>query len=168
MHDPDRDAARDDQGEGHHPVHIAVHDQVDEQHAEQRDHRPHGQLDAADDDHESLRDREDAEHPDLVGGVGKVADQEKARIDDRHDRADHQDQDEQAEIFLVHGRLVQTVWPTASCSTLCSLNSLRARKPEMRPSCITAIRSLTPITSSMSLEIIRIATPASESRRSMS
>ena len=33
----------------------------------------------------------------------------------------------------------------------------------MRPSCITAMRSLTPMTSSMSLEIIRMATPASAS-----
>ena len=38
----------------------------------------------------------------------------------------------------------------------------------MLPSCMTAMRSLTPMTSSMSLEIIRMATPASASRRSIS
>ena len=36
------------------------------------------------------------------------------------------------------------------------------KKSEIAPSCMTAMRSLTPMTSSMSLEIIRIATPASE------
>ena len=36
----------------------------------------------------------------------------------------------------------------------------------MRPSCITAMRSHTPMTSSMSDEIIRIATPESASARS--
>ena len=49
--------------------------------------------------------------------------------------------------------------PTASRITFSSLNSGRSRKPPIRPSCITAMRSLTPITSSMSLEIIRMATP---------
>ena len=53
--------------------------------------------------------------------------------------------------------------PTASRSTFSSLNSSRSRKPAIRPSCITAMRSLTPITSSMSLEIISTATPASAS-----
>src|SRR6185503_5655675 len=117
---------------------------------------------------EGFRDREDTEHPDLVQGVGEVADIEEARIDEGDDRADHEDQDQEAEIFLVQGTLTSTAWPTANWSTLCSLNWPRSRKPEIAPSCMTAIRSLTPITSSMSLEIIRIATPASVRRRSIS
>ena len=40
--------------------------------------------------------------------------------------------------------------------------------PLIAPSCITAMRSLTPITSSMSLEIISTATPASASARIIS
>jgi len=69
-----------------------------------------------------LGDGEDAEQPDLVGGVGEIADQEEARIDEGDDRADHQDQDKQAQVFLVQDSLAYTVWPTASWSTLCSLN----------------------------------------------
>ena len=58
--------------------------------------------------------------------------------------------------------------PTASSSTRSSENSGRSRVPAIRPSCITAMRSLTPITSSMSLDIISTATPASASPRRMS
>src|SRR5262249_9182568 len=58
-----------------------------------------------------------------------------------------------------------SAWPTASSRTLCSLNRPRSRKPLIRPSCMTAMRSETPMTSSMSLEIISTATPASASPR---
>ena len=58
--------------------------------------------------------------------------------------------------------------PTASSSTRSSENSGRSSVPLICPSCITAMRSLTPITSSMSLEIISTATPASASPRMIS
>src|SRR4029077_19814512 len=103
-----------------------------------------------------------AEQADQVGGIGEIERRQEARVQKCHDGADHQDQQEQAEVFLQHDLLSQfRVLPTASCSTLCSLNRSRSRKPEMRPSCITAMRSETPMTSSMSLEIISTATPLS-------
>ncbi|KUM26477.1 hypothetical protein AU467_21305 [Mesorhizobium loti] len=55
--------------------------------------------------------------------------------------------------------------PTASKSTFSWLKSSFSRMPEIRPSCMTAMRSETPITSSISLEIISTATPASASDR---
>ena len=72
---------------------------------------------------------------------------QEARVDDRDHGADHQDQDEQTEVFLVHAHrpsspLTPLSWrrlPTASCRMLSSLNSLRSRKPLIAPSCITAI-----------------------------
>ena len=81
---------------------------------------------------------------------------------DRHDGADHEDQDQEPEVLLLHRRPLRRA-PTASSSTRCSENSSRSRMPLIAPSCMTAMRSLTPITSSMSLEIIRTATPASAS-----
>ncbi len=136
------------------PRHPIVRDQVDEEHAEQRDHRAHRELDAAGDDHEALTDREEAEEADEVRGVGEVDRRDEARVDEGDDRADHQDQDEEPEVLLLHRRLHGR--PTASWSTACSEKSSRGSMPLIAPSCITAIRSLTPITSSMSLEIIRI------------
>src|SRR5262249_49185731 len=147
---------------------VVIDDQIDEEDAEQRDHRADGQFYTADDDDEGLGDGEDAEQSDLVQGVGEIADQQEARIDEGDDRADDEDQDQQAQVFLVQDPLTYTSWPTASWSTLCSLNRLRSRNPEIAPSCMTAMRSLTPMTSSMSLEIIRIAPPASVRRRNMS
>ena len=98
-------AARDNDGEGRNPIDVVIDDQVDEQDAEQRDHRADRQLDSADDDDEGFGDGEDAEQPDLVGGVGEIAGQQEARIDKGDDGADHQDQHEQAQVFLVQGSL---------------------------------------------------------------
>ena len=64
-----------------HPVEVVIDDQVDEDHAEQRDHRADRQLDPAGDDDEGLADGEQAEQADLVGGVGQVARQQEPRID---------------------------------------------------------------------------------------
>ena len=82
-----------------------IDNQVDEQDAEQRDHRADRQLDSPDDDDEGLGDGEDAEQTDLVGGVGEIAGQQEAWIDEGDDGADHQDQDEQAQVFFVQGSL---------------------------------------------------------------
>ena len=70
--------------------------------AEQRDHRADRQLDAAGDDDEGLADGEQAEQADLVGGIGQVARQQETRIDQRHRGADHDDEDEEAEVLLEH------------------------------------------------------------------
>ena len=82
-----------------------IDDQVNEEHPEKRDHRSDRELDAAGDDDEGLGYRENAEQPYLVGGVGQVADQQEARIDQPDDRANHQDEDQQAEVFLLQARL---------------------------------------------------------------
>ena len=47
----------------------AIGDQIDEHHAEQGDDRADRQLDAARDDDEGLRQREQAEQPDQICGV---------------------------------------------------------------------------------------------------
>ena len=105
VHHTDRKPAGDNDCEGCNPVDVVIDNQVDEQDAEQRDHRADRQLDSPDDDDEGLGDGEDAEQPDLVGGVGEIAYQQEAWIDEGDDGADHQDQDEQAQVFFVQGSL---------------------------------------------------------------
>src|SRR5262249_12584412 len=112
-----------------------------------------------------LGEREQAEQPDQVGGVRQVDRRQEARVDQGDGGADHQDKQEEAEILLEHRASQLIRLPTASCRTFCSLKRSRSRNPPIAPSHITAILSLTPITSSMSLEIIRMATPLSASAR---
>ena len=104
--------------------------------------------------------------PIRLAGVGQVDRREEARIDERDGGADDDDEDEKAEILLEHRRpfLVRPV-ADGELQHVASLKSERARKPLISPSCMTAMRSLTPITSSMSLEIIMMATPLSASSR---
>src|SRR6478735_9127936 len=133
---------------------------------QQGEDRADRQVDAAGDDDDALAQREQAEQADQVRSVAEIDRRQEARVHEVHDAADHDDQQEQAEVFLHHDDTASASWrsrrPTASRITFSSLNSLRARKPAIRPSRMTAMRSLTPITSSMSLEIISTATPESE------
>src|SRR5262249_24708829 len=114
VHRADGKPAGDDDGEGGNPIDLVIDDQIDEQNAEQRDHRADRKFYSANDDDEGLGDGEDAEQSDLVGGVGEIADQKEARIDEGDDRADQKDQDKQAQVFLAQDSLAYTAWPTAS------------------------------------------------------
>jgi hypothetical protein len=108
---------------GNRPGHALIGDEVHEQHADQRDHRSHRQFNAAGDDDESLTDRRQAEQPDEIRGIGDIDRQQKARVQNRHDRADSQDQDEKEKVFLVHAVPAgSNVLPIASNSTFSSLN----------------------------------------------
>src|SRR6185437_12267329 len=162
---PKHDTGRDDDDHRKPPRHRVRYQQIDEDHAEQREDRTDRQVDTAGDDDNALAQREQAEQADQVGGVAEVDRRQEARIHEGYDAADHDDQQEQAEVFLHHADTASASWrsrlPTARRITFSSLNSVRARKPATRPSRMTAMRSLTPITSSMSLEIISTATPAS-------
>ena len=57
------------------------------------------QIDASGNDHEAFTQRENSEQADQIGGVGHVDRRQKARIDQRDDRTDNQDQDEKAQIL---------------------------------------------------------------------
>src|SRR5699024_10869432 len=85
---------------GQRPGNGPVGDEIDENDAEQRDHRADRQLDAAGDDDEALPDGEDAEKSDEVGGVGDVDGGEEARIDQRDHRSHHDDQDQKPQILF--------------------------------------------------------------------
>jgi hypothetical protein len=101
VHRAERTAAEHDDDDRQPPVEVMIDDEIDEDGAEQRDHRANRQLDAAGDDHECLADGKQPEQSDLIGGIGKVGWQQEARIDERHRGADHDDEDEKAEILLV-------------------------------------------------------------------
>jgi hypothetical protein len=58
--------------------------------------------------------------------------------------------------FCIHA---PRCYPTAMCRIRSSVSSAASSTPAMRPRHITATRSETPITSSMSLEIIMMPTP---------
>ena len=103
--DADRKPAGNNDREGCNPVDVAIDDQIDEQDAEQCDHGADRQLDSADDDDEGFGNGEDTEQTDLIGGIGEIADEQEARIDEGDDSADDQDQDEQTQVFLVQGAL---------------------------------------------------------------
>ena len=83
--------------------------------------------------------------------------------------ADHDDQQEQTEILLQHRhglRFLQVAPADGQPHHVLLAELGRARGSRaIRPSRMTTMRSLTPITSSMSLEIMRTATPASASPR---
>ena len=64
-------ADQDDQ-DGQRPGQIVGHEKVDEDHAEQREHRSDRQVDAAGNDHEAFAEREQSEQSDQIGGVGQV------------------------------------------------------------------------------------------------
>ena len=80
-----------------------VDHEVDEDDADQREHRAHRELDAAGDDDQPDADAEQAEEPDQVRHVDEVDGREEARVEGGRHRTDDQDQDEQAEVLLVHG-----------------------------------------------------------------
>ena len=144
------------------PGDLISRQKVDEYDAEQREHRAERKVDAAGDDHEPLAERKHTEEADQIGHVEQVHQRQEGRIDRARDGGNHHQQQAQAEFFLDHGLAASTVssaWPIASRNTLYSLNCGRSSTPLTLPSCITATRSETPMTSSMSEEIITIATP---------
>ena len=111
--------------------------------------------------------------PTRLAVLREVDRRQEARIEDGDHGGDHQDQDEEAEVLLEHCLSPISVLQCCAADgephhVLLAELRARSRKPLIRPSCITAMRSLTPITSSMSLEIIRMATPASASPRIIS
>src|SRR6185369_10482014 len=67
-----QDAHREDDERGNRPRNAAAGDQVDEDHAEKRDHGTDRQLDAAGDDDEGFADGEHAEQADQIGRIGDV------------------------------------------------------------------------------------------------
>ncbi len=92
----------DQHGQG--PGQLQRHDEIDEDHAQQREHRADREIDAAGDDHKAFAEREQPEKTDQIGGVGHVDRGQKARVDQRDDGADHEDEDEEAQIFFQHGK----------------------------------------------------------------
>ena len=107
--DADRDEDR------HRPRHFEGHEQIDEDHAEQREHRADRQIDAAGDDDEALADGEQAEEADQVGRVRQVDRRDEARVDQRDDGADDEDEEEEPEVLLQHaGSRASMLSPTAS------------------------------------------------------
>ena len=97
-HDADADRERQRQLPGQ----AVIDHEVGEDHADQREHRAHRELDAAGDDDQPLADREQAEQPDQVRHVDEVDRREEARVEGGREGADDQDQDEEAEVLLVH------------------------------------------------------------------
>ena len=164
MHPAKDHAETDDDENGKEPGHVIVHEQVDEDDAEQGELRADRKVDAAGYDDEAFADREQAEQPDEIGGIRQIDRRDEARVEERHHGADDDDEQEKPEIFLQHhAALCSGPRATASRITFSSLNWSRFSVPLIAPSCITTMRSLTPITSSMSEEIIKMATPASAS-----
>ena len=79
-------------------------------------------------------DGEDAEQADQIGGVGQVDRRRKSGLMIATTVPTTRMRTKQSEIFLqhVHSISIQARSPTASCSTFCSLNCARSRKPLMR------------------------------------
>src|ERR1700733_1250583 len=142
-----------------------VGNEIDEDHAQQGEHRPDRQIDAAGDDGQALADGKNAEQAYQVGHVEQVHRRQELRIEHLGYGTDHHQQKEQTKLFFGHQGGSAGCWPMARWSTLYSLNWGRSRTPLMAPSCITAMRSDTPITSSISEEIIRMDTPWSARSR---
>ena len=115
-------AAGHDDEHGEPPVELPGHEQVDEDDAEQGEHRADRKVDAAGDDDEALADREQAEQPDEIGGVAEIDRRDEARIEDRHDAAHDQDEQEKAEILLQHDAA------SASCMS-CGRRRAASRSP---------------------------------------
>ena len=63
--------------------------------------------------------------------LARLIGEQEARIDDRHDRADHQDQDQQAEILLAHRPLcsARSALFALSAAQLCPTASSQHRSP---------------------------------------
>ena len=118
---------------GEPPGDLACDQQVDEDDAEQGEHRADRELDAAGDDDEACADREQAEQADQVRRVAtRLIGDMKRGLMRATTSADHQDQDQQAEILLQHrtaSASCRSRRPTASRITFSSLNSARSRKP---------------------------------------
>jgi hypothetical protein len=85
------------------PGHALVGHEVDEDHADQGEHRAHREIDAAGDDDDADADREDAEEADQVRHVAEIDRRQEHRVEDRGDRTDDEDQHEEPEVFLLHG-----------------------------------------------------------------
>ena len=102
VREADDAAQRDHQRDGQRPGDVAVGEQIDEQHAQQRDHRAGRQFDAPRDDDEGLADREQAEQADQIGGVGDVDRRQEQRVDRRHHRADRQNENDKPNVLAQH------------------------------------------------------------------
>ena len=100
--EPEQHAQHQHEEECRRPGQLVSHHEVDEQHAEQGDDRAHRQFDAAGDDDKRLADGKEPEQSHEVRRVAEIDRRQEQGIDERHHRAHHQDEDEQADIFLDH------------------------------------------------------------------
>src|SRR5689334_19548056 len=147
---------------------VPLHQHLRQQHAQQREDRAYGKVYAAGDNDYADAYAEDAEHADQPRHVLQVGAVKKLRVDRGHDDAEDDEQNEYAKLFFHEGYCLynkraaprSSVWPTARRMMASSLHDSRSRMPVNRPSCMTATRSLTPSTSSISLLIIIMATPS--------
>ena len=77
-----------------------------QQHPQQGTDRPDRQIDAAGDDDDANADAEDAVRADQPADVLQVGHAEELRARQRDDRAEHDQQQRDADVFSCHGRLV--------------------------------------------------------------
>src|SRR5690606_4028902 len=132
--------------------------QLGDDDAGEADHRPDGQVDAAGDDDEADADGEDAEHRDLPQQVDGVRVPEEIRVRDPKGEAHHEEGHAHAE-FAPHAACSAAV-PVMSLAMRSWLSSSRLKNPVMRRWCMTATRSLIPITSSISELTMMMAMPS--------
>src|SRR5260370_7236895 len=102
MDRPQHDAAQNDHEHGDPQLQLQGHEQVDEDDAQQGEHRADREVDAAGDDDEALADREEAEQADQVRRIREVDRRDEARVQDGDDKAHNDDQEKEPEILFQH------------------------------------------------------------------
>src|SRR4030095_7004778 len=128
-----------------------------EKNAEEGKHGSYGQIDTSRHNHDSHAYTEDSVGTDQATRVSNVRGAEELRIQQGNDDTKRNKQRQNTQLFSHQA--------TASLMIASCVQPEPSRMPVTRPSCMTATRSLLPSISSMSLLIIRMATPSAARRR---